>query len=157
MPVAIELNDSEDAAAAKAVIAGLLDFNARIAGPHGYRPLNLLIRREGGSEIAGGLLGGTSFGWLFVSVLHLPDDLRGTGLGGELLRRAEAEAVARGCIGAHLDTFSFQARPFYERHGYRVFGTIEDMPPGMCRFFMSKRLDGAAPAGAPGSPDHVQS
>ncbi len=157
MAVEIELTDSEDAAGAKAIVAGLVDFNARIAGPHGHRPLTLLIRREGSTEIAGGLIGGTSYGWLFVSVLHLPDDLRGTGLGAELLRRAEAEAVARGCIGAHLDTFSFQARPFYERHGYRVFGTIEDMPPGGSRYFMSKRLDGAAPAGVPGSPDHVQS
>jgi hypothetical protein len=48
---------------------------------------------------------------------------------------------ARGCIGAHLDTFTFQARPFYERHGYAVFGQLDNYPGGHSRFFLSKRLD----------------
>jgi hypothetical protein len=56
------------------------------------------------------------------------------------MRRAEAVAAARGCVGVWLDTFSFQARPFYERLGYSVFGTLEDNPRGGARFFMQKRL-----------------
>jgi hypothetical protein len=52
----------------------------------------------------------------------------------------EAEAIRRGCHGAFLDTFSYQARPFYEKLGYEVFGTLEDYPPGHQRFYMRKRL-----------------
>ena len=58
----------------------------------------------------------------------------------------ESVAVRRGCTHAHLDTFSYQARPFYERRGYSVFGTLDDYPPGHQRFFMAKRLSG------PGTP-----
>jgi hypothetical protein len=50
--------------------------------------------------------------------------------------------VQRGCAHAHLDTFSYQARPFYERRGYQVFGMLQDYPPGQQRFFMEKTLGG---------------
>lgn len=56
------------------------------------------------------------------------------------MRLAEEEAVRRGCLGAWLDTFSFQARGFYERLGYSVFGVIEGYPPGHSRFFLKKTL-----------------
>jgi hypothetical protein len=36
--------------------------------------------------------------------------------------------------------FQLQARPFYERHGYAVFATQEDNPPGHARHFLEKRL-----------------
>jgi len=52
----------------------------------------------------------------------------------------EQAARQRGCQYAHLDTFSFQARPFYEDLGYTVFGTLDDYPPGHQRFFMQKAL-----------------
>ena len=55
----------------------------------------------------------------------------------------EAEAIRRGCKGAYLDTFSYQARPFYEKLGYEVFGTLDDYPTGHQRFYMRKRLSEA--------------
>ena len=55
-----------------------------------------------------------------------------------LLHRAEAEARARACIGAWLDTFSAEAKRFYVKNSYRVFGEIADYPPGNTRFFLSK-------------------
>jgi len=143
----IALTDDEDAATLKAVEDGLIGFNgAATARPHDWRPLTLAVRRAGEAAPAGGLLGRTFFNWLFVSLFYLPADLRGRGLGTELLRRAEAEARARGCVGAHLDTFGFQARGFYEKLGYAVFGTLPDCPPGHARFFLSKRLDAPPPA-----------
>ena len=45
---------------------------------------------------------------------------------------------------AWLDTYDFQARPFYERHGYAVFGELDGFPNGHRRWFMRKRLDGSA-------------
>ena len=140
----IALSDREDEATEKAVEDGLIAFNHAVARPNDWRPLTLSVRRTGETEIAGGLVGNTFFGWLFVHLLFLPEDLRRQGLGAELLRRAEDEARARGCVGAHLDTFSFQARGFYEKQGYAVFGAIPDFPPGHARFFLSKRLDAPA-------------
>jgi hypothetical protein len=55
------------------------------------------------------------------------------------MKRAELYAVERGCTDALLDTFSFQARPFYEKLGYRVFGMLERFIPACRR--RSLRLD----------------
>ena len=68
--------------------------------------------------------------------------IRRTGLGRKILIEAEREAIIRGCRGAWLDTYSFQARGFYERLGYTVFGMIDDYPPGQQRVFLYKKLIG---------------
>ena len=52
--------------------------------------------------------------------------------------RDEAQIVA-GLAGAWLDTFSFQARGFYEKLGYEEFGRL-DYPPDHHRHFMQKGL-----------------
>jgi ribosomal protein S18 acetylase RimI-like enzyme len=65
---------------------------------------------------------------------------RGRGFGKELMKRAELYAVERGGTDAFLDSFSFQAPPFYEKLGYHVFGTLENHPAGHQQFFMTKQL-----------------
>lgn len=136
----VTLSELDDDPAAKAALEGLTAFNAAFVGPHGYKPLSLVVRREEAGEPVGGAFGWCYGAWFFLHYLFLPEDLRGEGLGASLLARLEDEAKARGCIGAHVDTFSFQARPFYEAQGYRVFGTIADQPPGHARHFLFKRF-----------------
>jgi GNAT superfamily N-acetyltransferase len=103
------------------------------------RPLALVLRDSGG-EITGGLTGRDYYGWLFISLLFVPTALRGQKLGERLMAQAEAAAANRGCTGVWLDTFSFQARGFYQRLGYDVFGEIPNYPPGHARYFMKKHL-----------------
>jgi len=52
----------------------------------------------------------------------------------------EQEVLRLGCTHAHLDTYSFEARPFYEKLGYELFATLEDYPPGCCKYFLKKTL-----------------
>jgi GNAT superfamily N-acetyltransferase len=118
---------------------GLDAYNTAHVGQHGYRPLGIFLRDREGAVVAG-LLGGSYWEWLYVSTLWVHEDLRGQGWGSQLLRAAEQEALRRGCRGVHLDTMSFQALPFYQGHGYVVFGTLDDMPPGHQRFFLKKTL-----------------
>ena len=73
--------------------------------------------------------------------------MRGRGLGGRLLAAAEQEAVRRGCVGALLDPHDFQAPAFYYKHGYELFGTLTDLPPGHVRYYLAKRF--APDAGPP--------
>ena len=122
---------------ARAVVMGLVGYNTGHAGHEQARRLVLLVRDAAGA-LKGGLLGYTHWNWLFVSHLWVDDGFRGRGIGSELLARAEAEAAARGCRHAHLDTFSFQARGFYESLGYELFGTLDDYPPGHSRYFLRK-------------------
>jgi GNAT superfamily N-acetyltransferase len=77
---------------------------------------------------------------LYVAKLWIADEHRGGGHGSALMAAAEDHARARGCIGAYLDTFEFQARPFYEKLGYQLFGTLDGYPPGYRQFFLSKSL-----------------
>jgi hypothetical protein len=39
-----------------------------------------------------------------------------------------------------LDTFEFQARGFYEKLGFELFGTLDDHPVGHCRFFLCQQF-----------------
>jgi GNAT superfamily N-acetyltransferase len=128
----------DDDAVVREIIARLVRYNEGHVPPEGARRLVMTVRGPGG-ELLGGLHGHTRWNWLFVDHLWLADELRGRGMGSELLRRAEAEGVRRGCRHAYLDTFSFQTRGFYERLGYEVFGTLDDFPPGHARYFLQNR------------------
>jgi GNAT superfamily N-acetyltransferase len=124
----------------RAAIAGpLIAYNQAKTGRNDYRPLILAIDDEDG-RVIGGLWGRTVYDWLFVELLFVPDALRGRGVGSELMKRAEDAAISRGCHSAWLDTFDFQARPFYERLGYGCFAELPDYPAGSTRYFMKKVL-----------------
>ena len=138
----IALSDVEDWGAMHAILEPLVAFNTERTGTQDHRPLVLAIT-DGAGRVVGGLWGRTAFGWLHVELVFVPDSLRGRGVGTQLMRRAEAEALVRGCRHAWLDTFEFQARGFYERLGYRCFGELANFPAGFARYFMTKRL--AAP------------
>ena len=96
--------------------------------------------RDAVGQIIGGLWGCTAFRWLHVQMLVVPAAMRGQGIGTALMRTAEAEARRRGCHASHVDTFSFQAAPFYEKLGYARFGVLEDFPPGHARIFYRRYL-----------------
>jgi GNAT superfamily N-acetyltransferase len=126
------------------VLRGLVAHNRRFVPPPAPAALSLAARDAAGA-LAGGLVGDTTWGatgdgWLHVELLWVAETQRGLGLGGRLLAAAEAEAARRGCRHAYLDTFAFQARPFYERRGYAVFAEQEGFPPGSRRYWMRKAL-----------------
>ncbi len=122
------------------IVDGLLGYNAEHGFPWAGRDLAAVARDQSGM-VVGGLLGQTNAGWLFVAALWVAAPYRGRGVGTALLREAEREARARDCLGVYLDTYSFQARPFYERLGYTLFGTLPDCPPGEAKYYLYKRLD----------------
>ena len=135
----IRLTDVADAAARDAIAGPLRAYNTEITGREGPGPLVLVLENSDGHPI-GGLWGRTPYGWLIVELLFVPKELRGKGIGAELMSLAEREAISRGCHSAWLDTFEFQARGFYERLGYVSFAQLSDHPPGLTRYFMKKAL-----------------
>ena len=135
----ILVTDSPGDTDRRAVRDGLAAYNERFLGPADHRPLTVLARGADGA-LRGGLIGETVRGFLHVDLLWVAEDQRGRGLGSRLLRAAEAAAASRGCGWSELGTYDFQARPFYERHGYGVVGTAEPFPQGRRSFMMRKRL-----------------
>lgn len=116
----------------------LTAFNDSDVGPARRRLLVVTVRAD--EHIVAGLSGYTAWGWLYVQWLWVAKDQRGQGTAGQMLAAAEAEATARGCHGAYIDTFNPQALRAYEKAGYRVFGSLPDFPPGRTRSFLSKPL-----------------
>ena len=139
LPCSITLESEPVGADVQAIIQGLVQFNSSRAEAENWQPLVLLLRDSGG-VLQGGLLGHTHWTWLFVSHLWIAEPQRGQDYGRSLILRAEEEARSRGCGHAHLDTFDFQARGFYEGLGYEVFGQLVDFPPGHTRYFLQKAL-----------------
>ena len=122
-----------------AIGGGLHNYNVQKAGdPQGKQICFILHSPE--NEIAGGLIGETHWGWLYINLLFVKEELRGRGYGHQLLTLAEEEARKSGAKNAYLDTFTFQAPGFYEKNGYRVFGVLNDFPPGHQRYYYTKQL-----------------
>lgn len=123
-----------------AILAPLSEYNLQHAAPPNPLPVALLLKNTEG-ETVGGLWGRAVYDWLFIQYLAVPAALRRSGLGRSLMLKAEQIARDHNCVGIWLDTFAFQARPFYEKLGYTRFGQIDDNPRGGTHYFLQKRLD----------------
>jgi GNAT superfamily N-acetyltransferase len=135
--------DAPSEADRDAIVAELIAFNRTHVEPGPTGPLAVLLKDADGSTV-GGLWGSALFKWLRIELLFVPERWRRSAVGSAILQEAEALAASRGCIGASLDTYSFQARGFYEKRGYSLVGTISDCPPGGALHFLQKRFDRAA-------------
>ena len=121
------------------VTESLALYNVAATGQSAWYPVGFFLKSRSG-EWLGGLLGNIWGGWLHVTHLWIASAVRRQGHGSRLLQAAEEYAVERGCIGATLETHSYEARPFYEARGYEVFATLDDNPPGHSKFFLRRRL-----------------
>jgi len=104
----------------------------------------ILAARDGEGRMIGGLVAGTSYGWLLVKSLWVGETFRGRSIGRALLNLGEEKAKSLGCHAAWLDTSSPDARRFYGKHGYEVFSELangeDQQPPRHRRWFMKKAL-----------------
>ena len=137
--ITVSQEDRPSQADLAAINAWIVDYNLTQVGDHWKGRLTILARDAAG-QLVGGLLGFTDRGWARIEILVVAEHVRQQGIGTQLLDLAEAEARTRGCHDAWLDTFSFQALPFYEKHGYSIFGQLENYPDQHVRYFMRKRL-----------------
>ena len=136
----VELVESASHPACQVILDGLRAFNAAHLGRSATPvPLTVFVRDDAG-VVQGGLMGHYLWEWLYVDKFWLSDEARGMGLGRDVMAQAEAWAVALGARWSHLNTLDFQALAFYERHGYAVFGVLEDYPPGGKRYYLRKTL-----------------
>ncbi|KPF70615.1 hypothetical protein IP84_01530 [beta proteobacterium AAP99] len=124
---------------ADVIDAGLGEFNQQAAPLHEVEAL-ALIARDSQGVVTGGAVGRTWATACELQQLWVRPELRKSGLGSELMKAFEDAARARGCTLVYLETFSFQARPFYERHGYTVADTMDLLPHGILRWRMVKPL-----------------
>ena len=133
------MNDRPTASELEYIRSALTAFNEGVVGSDGHTALNL-VEYDARGEIVGGLIGGSYWGWLYIDILWVREDARRKGLGSRLLMAAEEQARARGCHHVHVDTMSWQAPLFYQKHGYEVIGILPDIPKGNQKYLLMKQL-----------------
>ena len=102
-------------------------------------PLNLYVEDEHGQLLAG-LVAETFGNWLEIEYLFVKEELRGQGIGSQLLQQAESEAKNRNCRFAFVNTYQFQAPAFYQKYGYKKVFTMKDYPYTGQRHYYQKEL-----------------
>ena len=138
-PDSISINETFDPKDSEFIQEKLNQYNLHFAPPDNHQALTLLARDQKDNIIAG-LVGVTYWGWLHIEDLWVDEGLRQQGIGRQLLLVAEEEALQRGCRHSHLETHTFQALGFYEKHGYQVFGELPDLPRGSTKYYLRKNL-----------------
>jgi GNAT superfamily N-acetyltransferase len=141
----VTVERSKSGAVSRELWRGLISFNRRQAAPLRYRRTVISARDDKG-RLLGGLILQSYWCESYVELLWLSARARGAGLGTELIQEAERCARSRGSRLIHLNTYSFQAPRFYEKQGYRRFGTMSGSPKGARRYFYVKRLAGSGAA-----------
>lgn len=100
-----------------------------------------LVAKNEKDEIIGGIFGSVGYYAGFnISTLWVREDARDKKVGSKLLIKAEEKAKKIGAKLAILDTFSFQAKDFYIKNGYEVFGEIKDFPKVNQEFIFLKKI-----------------
>ena len=123
MPDALNIAiEPPDEAVAEQIHAGLGAFNRRIPGSE-RQPFNVALRDSDG-RLQGALLASVRFDVMNIQDLYIEEPHRRDGYGAQLIAIAEEEALRRGARLACVMTFSWQARPFYEKQGYVVYAEI---------------------------------
>jgi len=105
-----------------------------------FFPINRVIKGEKGEVLAG--INSMLYCWncLYIDVLWVNKEFREEGYGTILLNKVEEIAKARGCKLVHLDTFDFQAKDFYLKQGYEIFGVLDNCPLEHKRYYMKKSI-----------------
>lgn len=104
-----------------------------------YQEINLYLMDEE-DNVRGGLLGEVCWNWLEIHILMIDEDLRKHGYGSKLMLEAERLAVENKCDFIKVDTLSFQALDFYKKHGYEVYGVLDQVGRDHEHYFLRKVL-----------------
>jgi ribosomal protein S18 acetylase RimI-like enzyme len=134
----IVVEDNPSAEDVAFVARGLGEYNFSKTGAQGRWIAAFLKDAE--RKNLGGTHGWTFGNYLYIDLLWIQEAARGQGHGKRLLMATEQEAMKRGCRYAVLNTFDFQARGFYEKLGYRVFGELDDVVGQHRWYFLKKDL-----------------
>ncbi|MEJ1970499.1 MAG: GNAT family N-acetyltransferase [Rhizomicrobium sp.] len=131
--------EPHDPAVQQALVDALVAFSrAKVGRPEPIR--FQVVARNGDGTLLGGASAKFHFDVLFLDDLWVADSLRGAGLGTALMRAFETRGRELGARLAWLDTMSWQARPFYEKLGYTVFGELPYSGGAHTQFFLRKFL-----------------
>jgi len=133
--------EPKDEAVDQTIHAGLRAFNrARVNWPERLHFNGVL--RDGHGRVRGGILASINFDVLMLEDVFVEESCRGAGYGAQLMALTEKEGHRLGARLAVVSTFSWQARPFYEKCGYSVYAQLPYNDGTQTLFSLKKSLCG---------------
>lgn len=117
----------------------LIEFNSQHVPNGRYEEINLCLKNDD-EEIIAGLNSAICWNWMEINILWVHEDYRDKGFGKQLLEEAEKISREKNCTFIKLDTFSFQAPDFYQKHGYKIVAVIENAPNEFKHYYFIKEL-----------------
>lgn len=76
----------------------------------------------------------------YIDLLATEEYARNKGYASQLIQKAENLAKERGCLFMAVNTMDFEARPFYEKHGFKVEFVREGFEKKSKMYFLRKAL-----------------
>ena len=111
----------------------------QVAPPYHKERFNWTVKDDSGTLIAA-LTADLLWEWLYIDELWVDESCRGTGMGKQLMAKAEEYARAQNLSGLWLWTQSWQAPVFYQRLGFEEFTRLDNFPTGHSRIGLRKYL-----------------
>lgn len=99
-----------------------------------------VIAKDDNGKVIGGIRAKAFWNYCIIELLWLSQESRGLGLGSQLIKHTENFAKEKGFGYMRTETLSFQAKPFYEKLGYKLFGELPDYPKGHTTYCLVKEL-----------------
>lgn len=138
----IELIETPSETDVARIYEGLHAFNLQHIPNLNEISLGLFIRNNN-EEIVGGAVAVILPSVMQIKYLWLAEDIRGQGIGKDLMQRLENEARIRGLQSIALETYTFQASEFYTKLGFNEVGRYINHPSsGIDKVFYQKGLFG---------------
>ena len=104
-----------------------------------YEEISLFLKDENGI-VCGGINAEVCWNWLEIHTFMIDEDIRKSGFGTKLLLEIEKIALEKECDFIKVDTLSFQALGFYEKNGYQVFGSLDNVGRDYTHYYLKKDL-----------------
>ena len=99
-----------------------------------------LYLKDDNHIVRGGILSEICWNWLEIHTLMVDEDIIKSCYGSILLGEIEKIARVKECDFIKVDTLSFQALDFYKKHGYEVYGTLDNVGRDFKHYYLKKDL-----------------
>lgn len=106
----------------------------------GERDDYMIVARDDNNNLVGSVSYTTQLGCAMINVVVVSDSVRGLGVGSELMERVFEHSKSLGCTFALVNTYSFQAAPFYQKVGFKPIFEVPGFTGGHSKIFLRKEF-----------------
>lgn len=99
-----------------------------------------VFAKDDSGNVVGGIRATAFWNYCIIELLWLSEATRGKGIGSKLINETETYAREKGFQYIRTETLEFQAKPFYEKLGYKVYGELDNYPKGHTTYCLVKEL-----------------